>query len=89
MHWVWIKYEYEFPFTKEPLALLKGDVDFVLKQAAAIYTNENEIDPVNKERFCALSAKVVSLENPDVMRFFRVSLDSLDIRECFPEESVV
>lgn len=89
MHWVWIKYEYEFPYEKAPIALLKGDVGMALKQAAAMYTNEKPIDPEFKPRFCALSAKVVSLENPDVVRYFRITLDALQITECFPEESAV
>lgn len=85
MYWVWVKHDYEFPFSTVPLAMLRGDCASVMREAAKLYLLECPQDKQYEGWDLHLQVKAVDTDNPDRVRYFRVTLDEFVVSEMFAE----
>jgi hypothetical protein len=85
-YWVWTKANYEWPFSKAPLSIMYDQNIIDIAKRAGMWFVQDNPDAIKHRFFCHIDVKIVSLQNPDRVRYFAI-IDG-EIKELHDEKTI-
>lgn len=82
MHWAWLKYFYEFEFTKEPFMLVQlEDPAGAVRYAAGVYKAERLMDDPHKDCGNTMQVKLQDVDKGGEPVLYSYNLDTDEVLE--------